>query len=49
MTPEGFRLLPARLDQTAQQALLDDVLTLCEAAPPYRAVTPGGALDGPIQ
>jgi alkylated DNA repair protein (DNA oxidative demethylase) len=43
MTPlEGFRLLPAKLDEAAQRALADEVLALCDEAPPYRPATPGG-------
>ena len=45
MTPgstEGFRLLPARLDATAQSALLDAVLQAVSASPLYRPITPGG-------
>lgn len=41
-SPAGFRLLPARLDPAAQQALLDEVLEGVKAAPFYRPVTPGG-------
>jgi alkylated DNA repair protein (DNA oxidative demethylase) len=40
--PEGFRLLPGKLDEPAQQALADEVEALCEEAPPYRPTTPGG-------
>jgi DNA oxidative demethylase len=42
MSVTGFRLLPGRLDAAAQRALAHEVLALCEAAPPYRPVTPGG-------
>ena len=42
MSVAGFRLLPGRLDAAAQCALAHEVLALCEAAPPYRPVTPGG-------
>jgi alkylated DNA repair protein (DNA oxidative demethylase) len=42
MSIEGFRLLPGRLDPAQQRRLADEVLALCEAAPPYRPVTPGG-------
>ena len=38
----GFRLLPGRLDATAQQSLLDEVLARVETAPLVRQVTPGG-------
>lgn len=38
----GFTLLPGRLDQTAQKALADAVLTAARAAPFHRQVTPGG-------
>ena len=40
--PPGFRLLPARLDLKAQQALVQEVLALIEAAPPACYQTPGG-------
>src|SRR5581483_4674658 len=42
MTIAGFRLLPGRLDADEQRALAAEVLALCDAAPPYRPVTPGG-------
>ena len=42
MTPSGFRLLPGRLDEEAQAALVSRVLAAVEAAPFYRPVTPGG-------
>jgi alkylated DNA repair protein (DNA oxidative demethylase) len=42
MSIEGFRLLPGRLGADAQRALAQEVLARCEAAPPYRPVTPGG-------
>jgi alkylated DNA repair protein (DNA oxidative demethylase) len=42
MIPDGFRLLPERLDRSAQRALADEVLRLAEAAPFYRPLTPGG-------
>jgi alkylated DNA repair protein (DNA oxidative demethylase) len=38
----GFDLWPGRLDPQAQRALLAEVLERLEAAPLYRAVTPGG-------
>jgi alkylated DNA repair protein (DNA oxidative demethylase) len=40
--PPGFRLLPSRLDLTAQQALVQAVLALIEAVPPACYRTPGG-------
>jgi alkylated DNA repair protein (DNA oxidative demethylase) len=42
MTLPGFRLLPGRLDATAQRRLTDEVIELTAAAPPYRPLTPGG-------
>ena len=42
MSPSGFRLLPGRLDETAQGALVTQVLEAAQAAPFYRPVTPGG-------
>ncbi len=43
MTPDGFRLLPARLGPAEQRALAEEVPRLAdEAAPFYRPVTPGG-------
>lgn len=38
----GFRLLPGRLDATAQAALAAEVLAAVEDAPFHRQVTPGG-------
>lgn len=38
----GFDLWPGRLGPEAQRALVADVLQRLEAAPLYRAVTPGG-------
>ncbi|MDP1737354.1 MAG: alpha-ketoglutarate-dependent dioxygenase AlkB [Caulobacter sp.] len=38
----GFTLLPGRLDRTAQEALMGEVLTAARAAPFHRQVTPGG-------
>lgn len=40
--PEGFRLLPGRLDPAAQADLLRQVLAAVETAPFYRPVVPGG-------
>ena len=42
MPAPGFRLLPGCLDEAAQTALLQSVLTACADAPTYRPVTPGG-------
>lgn len=42
MSPPGFRLLPGRLDEEAQGALVSQVLAAAEQAPFYRPVTPGG-------
>ena len=42
MSPTGFRLLPGRLDESAQAALVTEVLAAAERAPFYRPVTPGG-------
>ena len=42
MSPSGFRLLPGRLDEEAQAALVSQVLAAAEIAPFYRPVTPGG-------
>ena len=39
---EGFRIVPGVLDAIAQAALAAEVLSLIEAAPLYRPVTPGG-------
>jgi DNA oxidative demethylase len=39
---EGFRLLPAALAPEDQAALVEEVLAAAEAAPFYRATTPGG-------
>lgn len=38
--PEGFRILPGRLDRPAQEALLADIRAVVEAAPPYRPQMP---------
>jgi len=40
--PPGFRVLPARLDPEAQQALTATVIDLVSGAPPARYQTPGG-------
>jgi alkylated DNA repair protein (DNA oxidative demethylase) len=40
--PQGFRLLPGRLDLQAQQALAETVLALVQATPPAPYRTPGG-------
>jgi len=40
--PSGFRLLPGRLDERAQAALMAQVLEAAQRAPFYRPVTPGG-------
>jgi DNA oxidative demethylase len=42
MTPDGFQLLPGRLDAPSQRALVDEVLAAAQVAPFYRPVTPGG-------
>jgi len=42
VSTEGFRLWPGRLDEAAQAALLDEVLTRLAEAPLYRPITPGG-------
>ncbi|HEX5775631.1 MAG TPA: alpha-ketoglutarate-dependent dioxygenase AlkB [Caulobacteraceae bacterium] len=42
MSPSGFRLLPGRLDEEAQAALVSQVLAAAKIAPFYRPVTPGG-------
>ena len=42
MSPSGFRLLPGRLDESAQAALVSQVLAAAEIAPFHRPVTPGG-------
>jgi DNA oxidative demethylase len=39
---DGFLYWPGRLDGTAQTALLTEIETALETAPPYRPVTPGG-------
>lgn len=38
----GFTLLPGRLDRTAQEALVGEVLAAARTAPFHRQVTPGG-------
>jgi len=38
--PEGFRILPGRLDRPAQEALLADIRAVVEAAPLYRPQMP---------
>ena len=40
--PAGFALHPQALDRAAQAALAAEVLAAAEAAPFYRAITPGG-------
>jgi alkylated DNA repair protein (DNA oxidative demethylase) len=42
MTLPGFRLLPGRLDETAQRRLTDEVMALITQAPTYRPMTPSG-------
>ena len=42
MEHHGFRLHLSALDEAAQRALVDEVLSAAEAAPFYRPVTPGG-------
>lgn len=42
VSTEGFRLLPGRLSQEAQAALVAEVLARLAAAPAYRPITPGG-------
>ena len=42
MSPSGFRLLPGRLDESAQAALVSQVLAAAKSAPFHRPVTPGG-------
>jgi DNA oxidative demethylase len=42
MNLSGFRLLPGRLSQAAQQQLTAEVTALAALAAPYRPVTPGG-------
>lgn len=39
-TPEGFRILPGRLDRPAQEALLADIRAVVAAAPLYRPAMP---------
>ena len=42
MQHDGFQLWPGKLDGSAQQSLLDEVLAAAQEAPFYRPVTPGG-------
>lgn len=42
MQINGFRLIPAAVDETSQTELLGVVLAAFEAAPPYRPITPRG-------
>ena len=42
MTIAGFRLVPGCLGAAEQRLLADEVLSLAQAAPPYRPTTPGG-------
>jgi alkylated DNA repair protein (DNA oxidative demethylase) len=42
MDTPGFWLWPAKLDEDAQRALLDEVLAAARQAPFYRPLTPGG-------
>jgi len=42
MNLPGFRLLPGRMNEAAQQQLTEQVTALAALAPPYRPVTPGG-------
>ena len=42
MDHEGFRLLPAALDEAAQKALCQEVLAATREAPLFTPVTPGG-------
>jgi alkylated DNA repair protein (DNA oxidative demethylase) len=42
MQDRGFRLLPGKLDEAAQAALVAEVQAALERSPAYRPVTPGG-------
>lgn len=45
MIASGFRLVPGRLDEGRQRALLAEVLSATAAAPFYRPVTRGGPMS----